>query len=123
MIAHFERKAAIGGYEAAALRAHTRCAEAAVDDLVDLADPYNGYVRHLPAVPFLPAVLAATGLPAVLHGRLAQGPKWGLTPHRVLAACGADTRLLATPIPQRLLAASSSPRSRACSRPAVSRVA
>jgi anthranilate phosphoribosyltransferase len=70
------------------LRAHTRVAEAEVTDLADLADPYNGYVRHLPATPFLPAVLAAAGLPAVLYGRMAQGPKWGLTAHRVLAACG-----------------------------------
>ncbi len=76
------------------LRAHTCVAEAETDELVDLADPYNGYARHLPASPFLPAVLAAAGLPALLHGRVAQGPKWGLTPHRVLAACGADpTRL------------------------------
>lgn len=73
-----------------ALRAHARWAETDVDDLVDLADPYNGYVRHVPAVAFLPAVLAACGLPAALHGRRAQGPKWGLTPHRILLACGAD---------------------------------
>ena len=73
----------------AGLRSHTAWAAAPVPELVDLADPYNGYVRHLPAVPFLPAVLSAAGVPAVLHGRVMQGPKWGLTAHRVLAACGA----------------------------------
>lgn len=60
-----------------------------VDDLVDMAEPYNGYVRHLPAAPFVPAVLAACGVPCVLHGCRDAGPKWGVTGHRILAAAGA----------------------------------
>lgn len=67
----------------------------AADDLVDMAEPYNGYVRHLPAAPFVPAVLAACGVPCVLHGCRDAGPKWGVTGHRVLAAAGA--RVDATP--------------------------
>jgi anthranilate phosphoribosyltransferase len=66
-----------------------------VDDLVDMAEPYNGYVRHLPAAPFVPAVLAACGVPCVLHGCRDAGPKWGVTGHRILAAAGA--RVDATP--------------------------
>src|SRR5690606_23826003 len=53
------------------------------------AEPYNGYVRHLPAAPFVPAVLAACGVPCVLHGCVASGPKWGVTAHGILAAAGA----------------------------------
>ncbi len=73
-----------------ALRASAAIAHAPVDDLVDMAEPYNGYVRHLPAAPFVPAVLAACGVPCVLHGCRDAGPKWGLTAHRVLAAAGVD---------------------------------
>lgn len=77
-----------------ALRATTHAAGAALDDLVDLADPYDGFIRHLPAAPFLPAVLAACGAPAVSHGCRAMGPKFGLTHHRILAAAGAPVDLM-----------------------------
>lgn len=66
---------------------------AAVDEVVDLADPYDGYARTLPVSPFLPAVLAACGVSAVAHGVHAMGPKFGLTTHRVLAACGLPVNL------------------------------
>jgi anthranilate phosphoribosyltransferase len=69
-----------------ALRASTQAALADVPDLVDLADPYDGFVRHLPAAPFLPAVLAACGVPAVSHGCRMMGPKFGLSHHQILAA-------------------------------------
>jgi anthranilate phosphoribosyltransferase len=71
-----------------ALRGAARCATAAVDEVVDIADPYDGYNRTLPASPFLPAVLAACGVPAVSHGVERMGPKYGLTHRQVLAACG-----------------------------------
>lgn len=71
-----------------ALRATAARASAPVDDLVDMAEPYNGYVRHLPAAPFVPALLAACDVPCVLHGCRDAGPKWGVTGHRILAAAG-----------------------------------
>jgi anthranilate phosphoribosyltransferase len=61
-----------------------------VDELIDLADMYNGHARDLPAVPFLPAVLSACGLPAVSHGLQSVSPKFGITTHRVLKAVGYD---------------------------------
>ncbi|MEO6665538.1 MAG: anthranilate phosphoribosyltransferase [Nitrospiria bacterium] len=76
-----------------ALRATTHAAGVALDNLIDLADPYDGFIRHLPAAPFLPAVLAACGAPAVSHGCRAMGPKFGLTHHQVLAAAGAPVDL------------------------------
>lgn len=76
-----------------AIRAATRTATAQVDELVDLADPYDGYLRHVPAAPFLPAVLAACGLPAVSHGVQSMAPKYGITHHMVLAAAGVDVDL------------------------------
>jgi anthranilate phosphoribosyltransferase len=78
-----------------ALRASAVRVRAPVDDVVDMAEPYNGYVRHLPAAPFVPAVLAACGAPCVLTGCRDAGPKWGVTAHRILAAAGA--RVDATP--------------------------
>ncbi len=78
-----------------ALRASAVRASAPVDELVDMAEPYNGYLRHLPAAPFVPAVLAACGVPCVLHGCRDAGPKWGVTGHRILAAAG--TRVDVTP--------------------------
>lgn len=56
--------------------------------VVAIADPFNGFLRGLPATPFLPPVLAACGLPAYIHGLHAAGPKYGITPHMVLSAAG-----------------------------------
>ncbi len=76
-----------------ALRAYTQPAIADVGDLVDIADPYDGFLRHLPAGPFLPALLAACGVPAMSHGCLQLGPKFGLTHHQILSAAKVDVDL------------------------------
>jgi len=57
-------------------------------DLMAIADPFNGYLRGLPATPFLPAVFASCGLPAYSHGLEAVGPKYGITTRMVLEAAG-----------------------------------
>ena len=61
----------------------------ALDTLLCLADPYDGYVRGTPVSPFLPAVLAACGVPTLSHGVAAMGPKFGATHAQVLTAAGA----------------------------------
>ena len=66
---------------------------AEVDEVVDIADPYDGYNRCLPAAPFLPALLAELGVPAVNHGLEAVGPKYGVTARHVLRAAGANVDL------------------------------
>lgn len=66
----------------------TRSVDVDVDDLVDVADPYDGYTRGLPASPFLAPVLAALGLPALSHGLQEVGPKYGVTHRMVLRAAG-----------------------------------
>ncbi len=71
-----------------ALAAATTMATAATDDVAILADPFDGYNRCLPAAPFLPAVLAACGLPTVSTGVDSLGPKYGVTHRQVLAAAG-----------------------------------
>lgn len=72
-----------------AIRDHSCLATADVDDLLDIADPYDGFARGLPATPFLPAVLAACGVPAVSHGVEAMGPKFGATHRMILREAGA----------------------------------
>jgi anthranilate phosphoribosyltransferase len=66
----------------------TQSVSAPVPDVVNLADPYDGYNRTLPVSPFLPAVLAASGVPTVCHGVEAMGPKYGITHRQVLSAAG-----------------------------------
>jgi anthranilate phosphoribosyltransferase len=63
---------------------------AEVDEVVSLADPYDGINRSLPIAPFIPAVLAACGLATVSHGLHAVGPKYGITHRHVLQAAGID---------------------------------
>lgn len=71
-----------------AVREATQHVVADVDDVVDIADPYDGYNRCLPASPFLAPVLAECGVPAVSHGLDAVGPKFGVTHRHVLDAAG-----------------------------------
>ncbi len=66
---------------------------AEVDELVDVADPYDGHARGLPMSAFVAPVLAACGVPAVCHGLDYVGPKYGITQHNVLKAAGADVTL------------------------------
>ncbi len=76
-----------------AIRAATATVTAPVDEVVDIADPYDGFNRTLPAAPFLPAVLAACGVPAVSHGVERMGPKYGVTHRQVLHAAGVPVEL------------------------------
>ena len=71
-----------------AIRDVTHSVTAPVDEVVDIADPYDGFCRTLPASPFLPAVLAACGVAAVSHGVESMGPKYGVTHRQVLRAVG-----------------------------------
>src|SRR5262249_31410666 len=76
-----------------AVRSSTRAATADVDDLADVADPYDGFTRHLPASPLLPALLASCGVPTVSHGCDRLGPKFGVTHRQILAAARAPVGL------------------------------
>lgn len=71
----------------------TRRVTAEVDEVVDIADPYDGYNRCLPAAPFLAPLLAELGVAAVNHGLEAVGPKYGVTARHVLRAAGVDVDL------------------------------
>ena len=66
----------------------TESATASVDEVAILADPYDGYNRSMTAAPFLPAVLAACGVPTVATGVEDMGPKHGATHKKILRAAG-----------------------------------
>ncbi len=70
------------------IRDITETVTAPVEEVLDIADPYDGYNRTLPAAPFLPAVLAACGVPTVTHGLETVGPKFGATHRQILRAAG-----------------------------------
>ena len=71
----------------------TQSATAKTDEVAVLADPYDGYNRSLTAAPFLPAVLAACGLPTVATGVESMGPKYGATHKQILRAAGINVDL------------------------------
>lgn len=73
-----------------------------VDEVVDIADPYDGYNRTLPASPFLAPLLAELGVHAVTHGLDAVGPKFGITHRHVLAAAGVPVDLSTAEAAKRL---------------------
>lgn len=62
-----------------------------VDVVISLADPFDGYLRNATMTPFIPAVLAANGLHAVMHGVKTVGPKHGVTAHKVYELAGINT--------------------------------
>jgi anthranilate phosphoribosyltransferase len=85
-----------------AIREVTRTVTAPVEEVIDLADPYDGFNRMLPASPFLPAVLAACGVPAAAHGVERLGPKYGVTHRQVLRAAGQPVDLAMGEVAARL---------------------
>lgn len=77
----------------AALEKQSQQIIAEVDQVVCLADPFDGYVRNATITPFLPCVLAACGLNTVMHGVETVGPKHGVTAHKVLKLAGMNTNM------------------------------
>jgi anthranilate phosphoribosyltransferase len=75
---------------------------AEVDEVLSLADPYDGFNRNLLVAPFLPLVLAELGLPTVSHGLDSVGPKFGVTHRHVLQAANNDVDLCVEEAAERL---------------------
>lgn len=79
-----------------AIRDLTETVISSEDEILDIADPYDGFNRTLPPSPFLPAILAACGVPTVSHGIETLGPKYGITHRQILRAAGAPVDLSPT---------------------------
>lgn len=85
-----------------ALQDATEQVTADVEQLLMITDPFNGFNRHCPVSTFLPAVLAASGLPTLSQGVKEMGPKFGVTHSQVLAECGVNVDLSVTKASERL---------------------
>jgi len=68
-------------------------ATADVDEVLDIADPYDGHARGLPMATFIAPVMAALGVPSVCHGVEQMGPKYGVTHAKILKAAGKNVDL------------------------------
>jgi anthranilate phosphoribosyltransferase len=79
----------------ALLERSDRCV-AEAERVVDIAEPYDGFVRTKPVTPWIAPVLAACGLPTVVHGLRELSPKNGVTAHQLLAVAGLSTQLSVT---------------------------
>ncbi|MCF1184907.1 anthranilate phosphoribosyltransferase [Marichromatium gracile] len=85
-----------------AIQEATGHAVAEVDEVVDIADPYDGYNRSLPVSPFLMPLLAECGVATISHGANAVGPKFGVTHRHVLEAAGVAVDLSPVEVAARL---------------------
>lgn len=64
-----------------------------VDEVLDVADPYDGHARGLPMAAFIAPVMASLGMPSLCHGVEDMGPKYGVTHYKVLKAAGKNVDL------------------------------
>ncbi|MBX2835732.1 MAG: anthranilate phosphoribosyltransferase [Gammaproteobacteria bacterium] len=73
-----------------ALRQSTETVVADLDNVVAIAEPYNGFNRTVQGSLFSLPVLAACGVPVYSHGVELVGPKFGITHHNILKALGGN---------------------------------
>lgn len=86
-----------------ALQESTHQIKVNLPEVVYLADPYDGYSRSQPVSPYIPAVLASCGVPCIIQGLEAVGPKFGITAHQVYAANELPTNLSVEEASKKLL--------------------
>jgi anthranilate phosphoribosyltransferase len=70
------------------MRQHTNSRSVDVPLLIDLSDPYDGFIRYPIYTPFVAALLGAMGFPSYCHGVQKMDPKKGHTIHRILNLVG-----------------------------------
>ena len=73
-----------------------------VDDLLDLGVPYDGKAKTAQLVPAVAVLLAACGLPVIVHGAQGVPTKAGITPGAVFAALGVPVGLTPAQAERRL---------------------
>ena len=66
----------------------TATIETSCDNLINIADPYDGFSRNLPSSIFILPVIAELGIPIISHGVFSVGPKYGCTHHLILKELG-----------------------------------
>ena len=71
----------------------TKTENISINNLVNIADPYDGFTRHIPSSAFIPPVLAELELPTISHGLETVGPKYGCTHHMTYKELGLNPNL------------------------------
>ena len=66
----------------------TKSIDVNVDNLVNIADPYDGFTRNVPSSAFILPVLAELGIPSISQGVETVGPKFGCTHHAIFKLHG-----------------------------------
>ena len=85
-----------------ALNDRTTVVTSASEDVVAIADPYNGFNRTLQGSLFALPVLAACGVSAYSHGVELGGPKFGVNHHTTLKALGGNALRSTEEVAQRI---------------------
>lgn len=73
-----------------ALQDRTEVVKTAIDEVVAIAEPYNGFNRTLQGSLFVLPVLAACGVSVYSHGVESGGPKFGVNHHTIINALGGN---------------------------------
>ena len=75
---------------AEAVRAGARTTAPKAEGLLDIGSPYDGRKKSIVVSPASAIVVAAAGVPVVMHGEKGIGPKFGVPIGDVLEALGLD---------------------------------
>ena len=54
------------------------------ENLINIADPYDGYTRNVPSSVFILPILSELGYACISQGVESVGPKYGCTHHLIL---------------------------------------
>ena len=73
-----------------------------LENLVNIADPYDGFTRNIPSSAFMLPVLAELGIPAISQGVETVGPKFGCTHHAIFKLHGLKVKASLDEIAERL---------------------
>ena len=76
-----------------AMNENTSQITCALDNVINIADPYDGYTRNIPSSLYVLPLLAELGFPSFSQGVESVGPKYGCTHHKILKLAGFDVLL------------------------------
>ena len=74
----------------------------ASENLVNIADPYDGFTRNIPSSAFILPVLAELGIPTISQGVESVGPKFGCTHHAIFKLHGININATHEEVAERL---------------------
>ena len=79
-----------------------KCIDVPIDNLVNIADPYDGFTRNIPSSAYILPVLAELGIPAISQGVETVGPKFGCTHHAIFKHHGLNINASHDEVAERL---------------------